>query len=300
MLVYQGCCLAVTCALLALAWPHGLEHNFIAVLGLAAIAALAERGRVGLGNYTEASISVLPTVFAAAVFGPLAAMVVAASSFLGDFPIAVLRGRDGEGLFGAPLLKWSVYTCIRSIYAAAAGFAAAAIAPLFAVGVARLVVATVVAALVAEPLDVVFGTLTLKLRGGGMWPFIRIYVPMVVVSVALYSPIVALLAVAYATVSPWTLALFFLPALAAQRLFGLYQEQRELTTRLVEANTDLEDANLSFATALVTTLDARDRWTGGHSVTVAIYARDIAARFGLAETKSRELISPASFMTSGK
>src|SRR5262249_2335086 len=77
--------------------------------------------------------------------------------------------------------------------------------------------------------------------------------------------------------------LFFLPALAAQRLFGLYQEQRQLATQLGEANTDLEEANFSFATALVTTLDARDRYTAGHSAAVAIYARDIATRMGLTE-----------------
>ncbi len=66
----------------------------------------------------------------------------------------------------------------------------------------------------------------------------------------------AALAVAYVKVSPWTLPLFFIPGLAAQRLFGLYQEQRHLASQLAVANTDLEKANLSFATALVTTLDA--------------------------------------------
>ncbi len=53
------------------------------------------------------------------------------------------------------------------------------------------------------------------------------------------------------------------------------------TAQLVDANIDLEKANLSFATALVTTLDARDRYTAGHSAAVAIYARDIAVRMGL-------------------
>ncbi len=43
----------------------------------------------------------------------------------------------------------------------------------------------------------------------------------------------------------------------------------------------LERANLSFASALVATLDARDRYTAGHSSAVAVYARDIAARMGL-------------------
>ena len=47
------------------------------------------------------------------------------------------------------------------------------------------------------------------------------------------------------------------------------------------ANIRLERANISFATALVATLDARDRYTAGHSAAVAIYARDIAERLGL-------------------
>ena len=75
------------------------------------------------------------------------------------------------------------------------------------------------------------------------------FLPILLVAVALYAPIVALLAVAYEEVSPWTLALFFLPALAAQRLF-LYREQRRLTDELVDVNEGLERANLSFASAL--------------------------------------------------
>ena len=286
MVAYQAALIALAASLLGLAWHRG-PGNLFAVLGLALVAALAERGRVQLGSSTEVSISVLPTVFAAAVFGPLAAMIVASGSFAGDFPLVARRDRP-DSTAAAPYLKWGVYTCVRSIYGATAGFAAFAIAPLFAAGVARLVVATCVAALVAEPLDVVFGTLTLRLRGGMAWPFVRMFVPMLIVSVSLYTPIVALLAVAYDKVSPWTLALFFLPALAAQRLFGLYQEQRALTHQLVEANADLENANLSFATALVTTLDARDRYTAGHSAAVAIYARDIAVRMDLSEAEAHK------------
>jgi putative nucleotidyltransferase with HDIG domain len=48
-------------------------------------------------------------------------------------------------------------------------------------------------------------------------------------------------------------------------------------------NERLERANLSFATALVATLDARDRYTAGHSAAVALYARDIATRLGLSD-----------------
>lgn len=107
--------------------------------------------------------------------------------------------------------------------------------------------------------------------------------PAVAASLPLYAPIVALLAFAYQEVSPWTLPLFFVPALAAQRLFALYEHQRGLTEDLIGANERLQRANLSFATALVATLDARDRYTAGHSAAVAIYARDIAERLALPE-----------------
>jgi putative nucleotidyltransferase with HDIG domain len=72
-----------------------------------------------------------------------------------------------------------------------------------------------------------------------------------------------------------------LPSLAAQRLFVLYQDQRRLADDLASVNQQLERANLSFAAGLVATLDARDRYTAGHSAAVAIYARDIAERMGL-------------------
>ena len=94
--------------------------------------------------------------------------------------------------------------------------------------------------------------------------------------------------------------LFFVPALAAQRLYTLYQEQRQLTENLTDANEQLERANLSFAAALVATLDARDQYTAGHSAAVAIYSRDIAQRMGLDETNSRKRTSQGSFMTSGR
>ena len=51
-----------------------------------------------------------------------------------------------------------------------------------------------------------------------------------------------------------------------------------------------EKANLSFATALVTTLDARDQYTAGHSCRRGeSYARDIAIRMGLSEDESKKV-----------
>jgi putative nucleotidyltransferase with HDIG domain len=92
----------------------------------------------------------------------------------------------------------------------------------------------------------------------------------------------------YVRVSPWTLALFLVPAMAAQRLYGLYQEQRQLASDLSVANKTLEEANLQFASALIATLDARDQYTAGHSAAVAIYSRDIAQRMALPEEVQKQ------------
>jgi putative nucleotidyltransferase with HDIG domain len=280
MIRYQLFLLAGAVALIAISASRGIGSG-LAVAGLAIVAAVAERGRVRMDSHFEVSISLLPTVFAAAVFGPLAGALVSAASYAGDFPIGAISGRGPQAQGSDQLLRWGIYTCIRAIYGAAAGFAALAGKAVGADPTTSLVLATVTAALVAEPLDVAFASLTLRLRGGAPVPLLKSLVPMLLVSLSLYTPIVAALAVAYTRVSPWTLPLFFLPALAAQRLFGLYQEQRQLTDQLVDANEDLEKANLSFATALVTMLDARDRYTAGHSAAVAIYARDIARRMAL-------------------
>jgi putative nucleotidyltransferase with HDIG domain len=99
--------------------------------------------------------------------------------------------------------------------------------------------------------------------------------------------VIAVLVYAYQELSPWTLFLFFVPALAAQRLLALYQEQRTLVDDLARANERLERAGLSFASALVAALDARDRYTAGHSAAVAVYARDIAERLGLSEEQQQ-------------
>jgi putative nucleotidyltransferase with HDIG domain len=150
-----------------------------------------------------------------------------------------------------------------------------------------LAIATVVAAAIAEGLDVLFASCTALVRGNDAGAVFATLAPMVSVAVPLYAPVVGLLALAYEDLSPWTLPLFFVPALAAQRLFGLYQEQRRLASDLGVVNDRLERANLSFATALVATLDARDQYTAGHSAAVAIYARDIACRMSLSDSEQQ-------------
>lgn len=283
MVRYQVVLLCVTAGLsLGVSIAGGPVGSWWAVVGLALVAALAERARVRLGENIEASISLIPTVFAAAIFGPVPAMIVGASSFVSEFP-RFMAGARKEAVLkrGAPYLKWGIYTCIRSLSGGVAGTAAWGVSSTLGTGTRAVVFATLAAAVVAEPLDVVFAAVTLRLRGGRGKDVVRALGPVTAASIPLYIPIVTLLGVAYRQLSPWTLALFFVPALAAQRLFALYQSQRELAEGLSEMNARLERANLSFAAALIATLDARDRYTAGHSAAVAIYARDIAKRMGL-------------------
>jgi putative nucleotidyltransferase with HDIG domain len=242
--------------------------------GLAVVAVLAERGSVRLTSNVETSIALVPMLFAAVLFGPLAAMVVAMASMLVD-----LRASEDR-----PYLRWATYTASRSITGGVAGIAAAGTQAGLENTLGAIALATIAAAVVAELLDIVFAAITLRLRRRGtLVDTFRMLSPLASASIPFYAPIVAMLVLAYHELSPWTLPLFLLPALTAQQLYGLYTGQRQLAADLLSANGRLERANLSFATALVATLDARDQYTAGHSAAVAIYARDIALRMGLEE-----------------
>jgi putative nucleotidyltransferase with HDIG domain len=144
----------------------------------------------------------------------------------------------------------------------------------------RLLAAVAAATVVEQCGDFLLGAVVARLRGGTLVEIRRI-ASAVGVTIPLYTPIIALLVYTYQELSPWSVALFLFPAFAAQKLFLLYKEQRATSEELARAIVRQERANLSFATALVATLDARDRYTAGHSTAVATYARDIAARLEL-------------------
>jgi putative nucleotidyltransferase with HDIG domain len=268
--------LAVTAATLVAALAlrgHGLGPPF-AVAALAIVAVLAERQSIRLTPSVEISIASLIFVFAAVAFGPLAAIVVGASGLLAD-----LR---------RPLLRWALWTSSRVIVAGVVGLTAAALDAQTTLNIVVLAGA-VAAAVMVEPLaDLALHSLTLVIRRtGSARELIRATGPLLLVAVPLHTSIIVLLAYSYRAISPWSVLLFLVPAFAAQRLFLLYRQQRETAEELAAVNEQLEKANLSFATALVATLDARDRYTAGHSAAVAVYARDIAARIGLAEDQQR-------------
>ncbi|MEJ7567970.1 MAG: HD-GYP domain-containing protein [Gaiellaceae bacterium] len=247
-----------------------------AVAALAVLGAAAERGRVRLSSNLELSISLVPTLFAAVVFGPLAATLVALASMASDFR--------------RPYMKWAVYSLSGSITGASTGLVAGLAADRADSLAGSIALATIAGAVTAQVLDTCFAATTVTLRGTGRpLEVAKTLAPVLGASVPLYTPVVALLAYVYLTLSPLTLPLFLAPALAAQHLFGLYQKQRSLTDNLTQANVHLERANLSFAAALVATLDARDRYTAGHSAAVAVYSRDIARRMGLSETEQKRV-----------
>jgi putative nucleotidyltransferase with HDIG domain len=154
--------------------------------------------------------------------------------------------------------------------------------------VGELIVAVLAAALIEAFVDSGISAITVALRGtGSSGAFLRSVKPVLISSLAVHVPAIVVLAYAYGQASEWTVLLFFAPGFAAHSLYRLYREQRQAAEELAIANVRLQRANLSFATALVATLDARDRYTAGHSAAVAIYARDIAERMGLTEEEQR-------------
>ena len=256
-----------------------LSHPLpVLILGLLAVA--AERESIRLTPAVEVSVASILYIFAAVALGPLAAVCVGAAGLLADLP----RKDDAQ-----PILRWLTWTSIRVVVASAAGLAALAISHAAAPGFLALFGAVAAAFLAETVVDVALTVVAPVIKGKGRYlESVGSLAPALLASVPLQAPMVAVLAYCYITISPWSVALFAIPAVAAQRLHLLYRQQRETAALLTSANGRLESANLSFATALVATLDARDRYTAGHSAAVAIYARDIAARMGLPE-KQRQL-----------
>ncbi|HSK14806.1 MAG TPA: hypothetical protein VK915_01420, partial [Gaiellaceae bacterium] len=189
--------------------------------------------------------------------------------------------------FGRPRLRWLTWTGSAALSGGLAGVAAASVLPPDP-SFGHLVVGVAVAVLIKPAVDVGLGALTVTIRGSGRFlDVMLLFRPILVSTVPLYTPILVLLVWAFESLSVWSVFLFGAPAYAAHRLHGLYREQMQTTEQLRVANERLERAGLSFATALVAALDARDQYTAGHSAAVAVYARDIAKRLGLSEEKQQ-------------
>jgi putative nucleotidyltransferase with HDIG domain len=272
--VYAGALglLALALFLLSASIHGGIRPPWWVIAALSLTALLGEQQSVRVTPHTGMSVSVLPVLFAAILFGPAPAMIVGASALLGDFR--------------QPYARWAVWTCQRAIGGGLAGIVAITFHTTHA-PFGRILAAVAAASLTEAIADVLQASATAVVRKNDVRETIRSLFGLQLAALPLYTPVLAVLAYAYEHVSPWLVLFFFAPALAAQRLFLLYQEQRNLAEGLATAYQRLERANLSFATALVATLDARDRYTAGHSAAVAVYSRDIAERMGLSEDERR-------------
>jgi putative nucleotidyltransferase with HDIG domain len=272
--------LATTAALLCatlIAEGYRLESPLV-VICLAIATAVSERWSVPISATTGLTVYLLPTVFAAVVFGPLAAGLVAAASMLGD-PELFRRGNSDR----APVLKWVNYTAASFITGALAGLTAQAFS---GESLGAIVASTFTAMAVAEASDFLFAVVTAQVRRRSMRELAIKGAPVALTSFLVYAPVVVVLVLAYTKISQVTILLFVVPTLAFQRLYTLYQRERRLGDELRIVNDTLERANVSFAVALVTALEASDAYTAGHSRAVAIYCRDIARRMGLPAEES--------------
>jgi putative nucleotidyltransferase with HDIG domain len=256
-------------------WLAGyrLPHVW-ALLALGAVAALAEQQQVAINDRTWQSVTFLPLVFAAVAFGPLGALVVGAISNVWD-----LR---------ASRSSWFVYTPIRGLTAATAGLVAWKLVPSPAT-FGQYLLASLFASVALVVSDGALVGMTAWVRRRNVATYLREVTSVSLLTVPLYIPVLALFLYGYHLYSLRLVIIFFLPALAAQRLLHLYQQERVVSKDLAGANERLRRASLSFATALVATLDARDQYTAGHSAAVAIYATDIAERLGL-PAEEQELV----------
>ena len=87
-------------------------RRFSPVVALAIAAAIAERQSVRLSDRAWISVSALPIVLAAVIYGPLAAICVSVASLVPSF--------------GPPYARWATWTSTRSIAAGLAGVVALA------------------------------------------------------------------------------------------------------------------------------------------------------------------------------
>ena len=147
----------------------------------------------------ELSIALLPTVFAAVVFGPLAEPgSIAAASMLGDTEL--FRRRDPAR---APRLKWATYTSSQLHHGRAAGLTAQAVLEATNSGFGAILAATSRCRPLPRPRLRFQLPLRRSIRGRGFRDStIRSAGGQSFTSILAYAPVVVVLVLAYDEISP--------------------------------------------------------------------------------------------------
>ena len=266
--------LAVAGIALGLA-THGLGRWQVLVV-LGAVAWIAEGRAMPVTQKLELSVSFIPIVLAAVLFGPAAGGLVGLAGMLGD--------RRG------PWERFAIWASSRSLAGVVAGWAALWVGDTVGQSTLLEVLAVTLAAAIGYvSIDLLSTMVVGHLRGimtpRQVWGQLRAAESL---TMALYTPLTALYAYAYQGSGAVVLAFVAIPLLAAHLSYSLYARQGQLIDQLTASNSSFEDANrrlrrvnLSFAAAMVRALDARDAYTAGHSATVAVYSRDIAREMGM-------------------
>jgi len=105
-----------------------------------------------------------------------------------------------------------------------------------------------------------------------MWNFVHILA---------FLPVAAIIALLYAYVGAWTIALFIIPLYLARYSFQLYLDMRE--------------AHINTVAALTSAIDASDPFTHGHSFRVSRYALRIGRAMGMS-SRDLEMLEYASLL----
>ena len=247
--------LAVAGIALGLA-THGLGRWQVLVV-LAAVAWVAEGRAMPVTQKLELSVSFIPIVLAAVLFGPAAGGLVGLAGMLGD--------RRG------PWERFAIWASSRSLAGVVAGWAAVWVGDTVGQSTLLEVLAVTLAAAIGYvSIDLLSTMVVGHLRGimtpRQVWGQLRAAESL---TMALYTPLTALYAYAYQGSGAVVLAFIAIPLLAAHLSYSLYARQGQLIDQLTASNSSFEDANrrlrrvnLSFAAAMVRALDARDALHG--------------------------------------
>ncbi|MCW2923238.1 MAG: metal-dependent phosphohydrolase sub domain protein [Thermoleophilia bacterium] len=220
---------------------------------------LADLSAVRIQRGMRVSATHFAAPFAVIATGVLGGLVAAAACLLGRL---LFNRRDWN------TFDMAVNVCATSVAGTAWVLASAVTGD----SVVPAVVTVVAFALVRSGINLGWAN-EARSRGVAIPPVTMPIGRLMLAAALLFTPAIALFRLDRAH-SVAAVTLLVLPFVATQFLIRAFGREREL-------NEELEAANLSITESLVNALDARDPYSAGHSVAVAVYSRDLAAEIGL-------------------